>query len=236
MSPARSRRTGKGNEVNGADGNSRFRIRPYEPRDRPAVRDICAACAWMGRPDPSHTPDPWIWSEFWTRYFTDREPRHTWMVDAPEGQLGYLTGTLDATCVDRYLPWLVPGIVWRAARRRLLRRPTSRALIRGMLASVARGEMSPPDGVREACPATFHVNLLPEARGGGLGRRLIEAFLERMRKLGVRGVHVQNLSINAAARRCIRRVGFRLAASRRLTAYARVDPQTIDVQTWTLLL
>lgn len=39
-------------------------------------------------------------------------------------------------------------------------------------------------------PAHLHINLAPTYRGGGLGRRLIEAFADHARGLGSPGVHV----------------------------------------------
>jgi GNAT superfamily N-acetyltransferase len=39
-------------------------------------------------------------------------------------------------------------------------------------------------------PAHLHINMRADARGRGVGRRLIEAFMERCRAFGVCGVHV----------------------------------------------
>lgn len=158
------------------------------------------------------------------------------MVVRDDSVVGYLTGTTNAARVDRYMPRLIPSIVGRAVRVRLLHRPEQRAMVCGMLTSLVRGELPVPPAVRRATPATFHVNLLPESRGRGLGAALIRTFPDRMRQLGVPGVHVQIMSPNAAAIRCVRRFGVRSACVRRLTAYANVDPQPIDVHTLALVL
>ena len=77
---------------------------------RAKVRRICAETAWAGGRSPERVPDDWLWAEFWTRYYTDREPRHTWVAESPTlGVCGYLTGTLDAQGVARYLPRLRLG-------------------------------------------------------------------------------------------------------------------------------
>jgi GNAT superfamily N-acetyltransferase len=39
-------------------------------------------------------------------------------------------------------------------------------------------------------PAHLHINLAPEVRGQGIGARLVEEFCNRLRALGVHGVHV----------------------------------------------
>lgn len=162
-------------------GLENFRIRPLRRADRSAVRAICAAAAWMGSPAPQRVGDEWIWAEFWTRFFTDRQRSLSWVVEGvPGGVVGYLTGTDDVRRFDRYVPFLLPGIVARVVRKRLLRRPGSRRALLGLLRSFVRGELALPPGVARCFPATCHMNLLPDSRRIGLGRKLFETFLETL--------------------------------------------------------
>lgn len=215
-----------------------YRIRLFRRSDRPAVRQICVACCWMGDYVRQRIPDDWIWAEYWTRYFTDREPEHVWMVErAGDGAVvGYLTGTADRARADRYAPLLLPGIVRRVVRKRLLRNPASRAAMFGMAKSILRGEMALPARVVRQYPATFHFNLLAEARGRGIGTRLFEAFVGRMRAVGVRGVHIQVLGCNPAVPAFAARRGFRQVCSRPLHAWAHLDGGPVGLQTWVLEL
>jgi GNAT superfamily N-acetyltransferase len=213
-------------------------IRPFRRGDRSAVREICAATAWMGEPDPERIPDGWIWAEFWTRYFTDREWRNSWVVqcDRSGRVVGYLTGTADVRRFDRYAPFLLPGIVLRAVRKRLLRRTASRKAILGLLRSHLAGEAELPPGVGRDYPGTFHMNLLPEARRRGLGSLLLETYLAHMRRLGVPGVHAQPLSVNEPILRLTEKAGFRLVARTSLHAFSHVDPRPIEVCTYVMAL
>lgn len=213
-----------------------YHIRPYRRNDRDAVREICVATAWMGQPAPERIPDEWIWAEYWTRYFTDRDPRHTWVaVRSADGVVvGYLTGTTDASRIERYVPWLLPGIVWRVVTRRLLRRTQSRAAILGLVKSALCGELDVPAWVRRQFPATLHIDLLAEARGHGLGRQFFETYIAAMRAAGVAGVHAQTLSANVEIARLNEAMGFRLVASRRFRAYEYLDPAPTQIHTWTL--
>jgi len=221
-----------------ASSASRYAIRAYRPADRAAVRRICVACCWMGEHRPERIGDDWIWAEYWTRYFTDREPQHTWVVERSGDAevVGYLTGTADAARVERFGPFLLPGIVWRVVRGRLLRKTASRRALRGMLRSFLLGELSLPPGAAERFGATFHFNLLGEARGQGVAARLLDTFIERMRSLPVRGVHVQPLHANAAVASLLARRGFRLIASRCLHAWSHLDGRPMELQTWVLPL
>jgi hypothetical protein len=137
----------------------------------------------MGEPDPWRIPDGWIWAEFWTRYFTDRQWRHSWVAQRrfDGAVLGYLTGTEDVRRFDAYTPFLLPGIVARVVRRRLMRRTESRRAILAMLRSLVAGELDVPPAVARDYPATFHTDLPAEARGLGLGQAMFALFIERMR-------------------------------------------------------
>ena len=220
------------------DLDAACQVRRYRPDDRQAVRSICAATAWLGEPDPDRVPDGWLWAEFWTRYFTDREPRHTWVVEHFQtGRIvGYLSGTADVRRVDRYIPFLLPGVVLHVARAGLMRRPRSRRAILNMLQSLIRGELELPSNVRRDFPAAFHFNLLPEARGQRLGTRLFEAFLDSMRRMGVRGIHAQAMSVNRVVAHFLSRQGFRRIGTSSLHAFRHIDPQPIELHTWVLPL
>ena len=130
----------------------------------------------------------------------------------------------------------MPGIVWHVIRHRLMRRRASRRAILSLLAAMLRDEMRLPPGVARDYPVTSHINLLPEARGGGVGSRLFQTFLQQMRSLGVPGVHQQPLSTNPAILSVIRKAGFRRVASWPIRAYAHVYDGPIELQTWILRL
>ena len=150
--------------------------------------------------------------------------------------VGYLTGTADERRFHRYVPWLVPRFAWRLLRRRLEGNPVNRAALRCAIRSVIRGETDMPASLMAAYPATWHVDLLPEARRLGLGGAMLDLFIERMRQLGVPGLHAQPMSINPVIIAVLRRAGFRLACTRRLTAFEHVVEEPIDIQTWVLKL
>ena len=212
--------------------------RPYRPADRQAVRDICAATCWMGEYRPELMPDDWVWAEYWTRYFTDQEPEHSWV--AREGAagrvVGYLTGTVDERRFHRYAPRALPGIAWHVIRHRLMRRAVSRRAIFSLVGALLRDEMRLPPGVAEEYPATCHIDLLPEARGAGVGTRLFAEFLAAMRGAGVSGVHQQPLDINPAILALLSRFGLRKIESHPNRAYAHIHPGKVELQTWVLRL
>ena len=66
----------------------------------------------------------------------------------------------------------------------------------------------PPRRVTDPYPSHLHINLLPRLQGQGLGKRLIDTWLARMRDLGSPGVHLGVGRRNERAVRFYRAYGF----------------------------
>jgi hypothetical protein len=164
-----------------------FTIAAMRPRDAAAIRRICVQTCWRGGYRPDAIPADWFWAEYWTRYFTDLEPGHTWVVlDGDDDVVGYLTGTADARRLHRHsgrrMPLWAAWLVWQAACG-----PPIRWLpLAGLVRSALRCETHLPRRFLAQYPATWHFNLVPTARRHGLGSRLVAMFLrsdERRRRL-----------------------------------------------------
>ena len=212
-------------------------IRPYRPADRQSVRDICVATCWMGEYRPETIPDPWIFAEYWTRYFTDRRPDWAWVAARASGQcVGYLTGTPDVAGFERYAPFLLPGMIARVVRKRLISNAQSRRMILAMVRSLLRNELALPPAVLRRYPATWHFNLLPAARRRGMGLEMIHLFLDKLRAANAPGVHARPLSVNIASIAAVRRAGFQMVDSRPLTTYKHTTAMPIEIQTWGMTL
>ena len=233
-----------------------YSLRPMQPGDRDAIRAICIETCWRGGYDAAAIPSPWFWAEYWTRYFTDCEPEHTWVVVRREGDadsnpgrdgaaapdggaaadgrvVGYLTGTTDVARFDRYvtrrLPALGFGLLWRRVRAgQRVCRPALRGLIRAAL----RGDMHLSATIRRRYPATWHFNLRPEARGRGLGKALLTTFLARLGALGVPGIHVQNLSTSPAVSHINELFGLKLIHTGPTVAFAHLTREPVYIHTW----
>ena len=85
-------------------------------------------------------------------------------------------------------------------------------------------------------PATFHFNLLPDTRRQGLGQRLFQTFRERMKSLGIPGIHAETLSPNRPVASFLRNAGFRLLDIRPINTFAHTEPGPMDMLTWVMPL
>ena len=67
-----------------------LRIRPYEPRDRAAVRQICCDTADAGQPVERFFPDREVIADLLTNYYTQFEPQSAFVADNGSGAVGDL--------------------------------------------------------------------------------------------------------------------------------------------------
>jgi len=180
-------------------------VRPYRPHDRAAVREICRVTAYGGR-EP--LLDPRLFTELMTRYFTDFTPGAVWVAEHKERVVGYLAGCFDEAALRRAMTRrIVPAAVAGALARGLLLRPAFWRLAIALprfLAAERRGRAVDLAGY----PAHLHINLLPEARGRGIGERLMAQLCAEAARRGLPGVHASVLEENRSACRFFERLGF----------------------------
>ena len=112
----------------------------------------------------------------------------------------------------------------------------ARKALLAFLRSFVRGELTLPPRVEKEYPATFHFNLLPEARRQGLGRRLFQTFRSRMQSLDIPGIHAETLSPNRLVASFMLSVGFRLLNTRPISTFAHVKTEPMDMLTWVVSL
>lgn len=174
-------------------------LRPYETRDLEGVRDVCFATGFMGEPVADQFADRDAFACLFCDWYVLNRPDTCWVLDNGTGRVvGYLIGSPDGPPP--------PGTVERTLARRhllargLLVRPGTARFFARVAWDLARDRSllhSPVD--QRSYPADMHIDLLAEARGHGLGAALVHTWLERLRLLGVPGVHLGTMGENSAA-------------------------------------
>ncbi len=186
-------------------------IRPYHSSDREQVRRICYLTGYLGDPADWFWRDQESFADMFSGYYTDLEPESALVVEVGGEVSGYLLG-----CVDSRRAWN-PGVVAarHALRRGLAFRPsTARIYWRSITDLVhdllsGQGTLAPFED--ERYPAHLHIDLLPVARGMGVGARLVRRWLEELTAKGVPGCHLETILENTAAVAFFEAVGFRPA-------------------------
>ena len=184
----------------------RIQVRPFDPRDRESIRRMTHLVGYMGEPADWYWRHAESFADIWTSYYTDHEPES--LLVAVDGQkvVGYLTGCVDSrrapspawaiTLADlRYALYVRPGTAgffWRGLADTLVQR------------GAPKGKLDDP-----RWPSHLHINLLPEARGSGVGASLTRAWFARLVQLGSPGCHLGTLHANKRAISFFEQQGFK---------------------------
>ncbi|KAI0638294.1 hypothetical protein C8Q77DRAFT_423463 [Trametes polyzona] len=211
---------------------STYRVRPFLPGDEPRLSLICCQTGANGGDSTSHLLDDSVLGEIFVLPYAHRHPDLTFVVVAQSAQsesaeaeaevvVGYACATDDS---DAFYTWY--GEEWWPSPMHggRFHRPTAEELERAEGAErerlVRQREMlsfedtkgpkpTPPEfDLTEQYPAHLHINLLPECRGRGLGRELIERLCEALRRKGSRGVHLAAGDNNDDAAIFYTKIGF----------------------------
>ncbi len=183
-------------------------IRPYEPRDRAAVRTLCCNTADAGNPVEHFFPDREIFADLVTRYYTDVEPFSSWVTECDGHIAGYLNGCLNTHAFERTMAL---RILPRLATKSIFRGTLFRAQTHSFLAMNIPLWMHPPppDPTEiQRYPAHFHINIAPAHRARHIGAALVETFLTHLQQLHIPGVHANVREDNTRARAFFEHHGF----------------------------
>lgn len=177
-------------------------VRRYEPTDIEAVRDVCFATGLMGDPIEAQFGDRDTFAHLFCDWYLLNRPETCWVVDdagSPAGRgdvVGYLIASPDPPDESRHQREVLTRHLLR--RRVILRRDTVGFFGRAV-ADLARDRRALAPVDRRRYPAEMHINLMPAARGRGLGASLVGALFDQLSDMRVPGIHLGTFGENSGA-------------------------------------
>ncbi|MEU9090293.1 GNAT family N-acetyltransferase [Streptomyces sp. NPDC048428] len=167
--------------------------------------DICLRTAASGKDATDSFEDPRLPGDIFLAPYLRYAPDLAWVLARPDRPAsGYVLGVADTVAFEQTLEreW------WPALRARRSGDPVREGSADAFARKWIDRPPTAPAEVAAAYPAHLHIDLLPEAQGGGNGSRLIHTLLGALRSRGVRGVHLGVGKANADAVGFYRHIGF----------------------------
>lgn len=187
-------------------------IREYRKTDLPYLYEICLKTGDNGRDATPLFQDPYLLGQFYAAPYAHFEPDCVLILEGSsqglQRPLGYILGTSDTAA---YTAWFNQH--WRPAAQALYggtegcRSPTEEATRR-----LFSQDLTFPPWV-EAYPGHIHIDILPEAQGGGWGRKLMDAMSRRFAEKGCKGFHLGVSAANEGGIAFYRRYGMQELAT-----------------------
>jgi hypothetical protein len=164
-----------------------------DPGDWHAVRTLCCLTGAAGEPIAA---ERWpFFAEVWIRPYQRLRPGWTYVAEQGGRVVGYLTGCPDTRRFQRERRWRVTlPLLAAVLRGRYATTADTRRFVRRALGLAPAAEARFPVRLRARLareyPAHLHVNVAAGARGAGVGRALLDAYLDDLRARAVPGVHL----------------------------------------------
>lgn len=186
-----------------ADSGGAPVVRPYRPRDRDAVYDVCVRTADAGGDARGIYRDPDLMPDLFAGPYVHLAPHLAFVLDDGERAVGYAVGTADtAAFAEAFRREWLPRVAGRYPRARTPDTPDER--MTELLYTPERMVLPELAGH----PAHLHVDILPGHQRAGHGTALVHALLDALRREGAERVHLGMLTVNTGARRFYDRLGF----------------------------
>lgn len=178
------------------------RMRPYREADREAVYDICVRTAAAGEGLQGRFSTDDVLGDVSAGPYLRCDPSLATTLVQDGAVVGYLVGTADTrSFADWYEEEWLPMLKRRYSQ---VDPSTLEGAYVGRGLSMRRLRVPEMDDY----PAHLHMNILPPARGQGLGRAMLASFAAQVTDRGVSYMHVTMSPRNAGARRFYERLGF----------------------------
>lgn len=158
-----------------------------------AVRDLCCRTGDGG--DPISTERWELFARIWIEPYRVLMPEWSYVALADQRVVGYLTGCPDTSRFARnYFVRCALPLLGQIVFGRYRGDPYGKRFARQTLWLETSAVRSFPRPIRyrllRQFPAHLHMNVDAEFRRGGVGRRLIERFIQDLRQRRVPGVHL----------------------------------------------
>lgn len=195
-----------------------FSLRPATTQDHAALCLVCLKTGDTGADATEREDDPELLGLIYAVPYQVLEPDLAFAIEDSDGLCGYLFGAADTRAFNRRL-----AAEWYPALQKRIADPGPDPT-RWHGSDWARHLVHHPDfDVPEALapyPSHGHIDLLPQARGKGIGRRAMAFLEERLAAAGSPGLFLQVDPRNGNALAFYRAIGFEVLADPRLPAHS----------------
>jgi len=178
-------------------------IRKYISSDLTSLYKICLETGDSGKNATHIYTDPDLLGHFYAAPYAVLEPELTFIATLDDVPSGYILGTKNSEqfyqrCETDWFPEL--------RKRYKLKNANDSSPDSNIIKAIHNGHVLKPELVNY--PAHLHIDLLPNTQGKGLGRKMINTFIEELRSLKVSAVHLEVGKKNLGAIAFYKHMGF----------------------------
>lgn len=178
-------------------------IRSYKKSDLPGLYEICLKTGNSGKDATELYKDPLLLGNFYSAPYAVIHPELTFILADNEIPVGYILGTNDSELFyhETEKEWFPP-----LRKKYPLPKEDDNTPDAKIIRLIHKGHL--PKSELLSYPAHLHIDILPE--GQGMGRKLIEIFINKLKEMKVQALHLEVGKRNINAIKFYEKIGFRI--------------------------
>lgn len=178
-------------------------IRSYHPSDLVSLYRICLKTGNSGEDATQLFNDPDILGHYYAAPYAVLEPDLCFVLTCNGKPCGYIIGARDSVkfyerCEDEWFPVLRKQYPMPHSEDTSFEARIARLIHKG----------HKPNGDLLDYPAHLHIDILPGGQGQGMGRKLTDTFINRLKEFDVFALHLQVGKKNPGAVKFYEKYGF----------------------------
>lgn len=180
-----------------------LQIRPYKESDLPSLYEICLKTGDSGKDATGLYKDPMLIGYFYAAPYAAIHPELTFILAKNDIPVGYIIGTNNST-----LFYDITEKEWFPELREKYSRPddNDNSPDSRIIRLIHKGHIPRPELL--LYPAHLHIDILPEGQGKGMGRNLIDTFINKLIEMKTPALHLEVGKRNTNAIKFYEKVGF----------------------------
>ncbi|MHC1590997.1 MAG: GNAT family N-acetyltransferase [Candidatus Helarchaeales archaeon] len=194
------------------------RIRRARKEDIPGIVHVCYKTGYMGEDATPYFEDEKLFGYFFSQYYPENEPQHSFVAEDDGEIVGYILSSPDTRNQQkRFLAKMGLRIAFRLFLITSIRYPkTFFTFLKGIVIMLkylglpGGPKNIPHEEILEKYPAHLHINLLEPYQRKGIGGKLIDNLEAHLRRLGVKGIHLETSEQNKKAVPFYKKKGFKI--------------------------
>ncbi len=176
-----------------------FQINPYQKKYRQQIRQIAWDTALRGESAGKFFSNKEVFTDFLTAYFTDFEPDSCFVAEIDSQVVGYIIGSKNEKQMEKIFKHkLFFKLLFKALFQGVFFSFKNLKFFISCFNSFIKGEFNDPSFYKDY-PAVLHINLKDGFRHLGIGSKLISHYLNYLKKMNIKGVHLATMSDTAGA-------------------------------------
>ena len=192
--------------------DDKIEIRPYHESDLENLYRICLLTGGRGKDATSWYKDPMLLGHYYAAPYAILEPELTFILSLNDQPAGYILGAFNSkefsvNCEKNWFPEL--------RNKYKLPDENDNSHDAAIIRLIHNGYKPKPE--LSEYPSHLHINLLPITQGKGLGRKMMNRFIEKLKELNSPALHLEVGKTNVGAIAFYKKMGFQIIQDYKLS-------------------